>query len=111
MPGELSVVWVVVVEVRVQEIDGERVARGPDDLVLPYPDVNFPVLESQGDLVRKEGKLLDRLPLHRFFRLPAVCVEGLLEVSLPVEQCQPHHGHAEIRSAFQDVPGKDAEAA
>ena len=44
------------------------------------------------------------------FDLPAIAVEGLVEIAFAVEQADPDQGYAEIAGGFEMVAGEDAQA-
>ena len=110
VPAELAVVGMVGLEVRVQEVDGQRVSGGPDDLVDPDSHLDLPSLEGEQDAVGQERQLVGGVPLDRLLLLPVVGVELLDEVALAVEQGDPRHGHAKVGGALQDVAGQDPQS-
>ncbi len=107
VPAELAVVGMVGFEVRVQEVDGQGVPGGPDDLVDPYPHLDLPSLKVDQDAVGQERQLVGGVPLDGLLLLPVVGVELLDEVALAVEQGDPRHGDAEVGGALQNVAGQD----
>ena len=110
-PAELSILRTVAVEVRVQKVDGNGIARLPDDFVHPASHADVVPLDRHGDFVRELAQFLLGMPGHRLFRLPVFRVERLLEVSLPIQQRDADRRNAEIRRALQDVSGKESQSA
>ncbi len=102
------------------QVVGVLVDVGVQQVQLHPPDVRHPELGDQGLPGQVDG---DPGPVHRreghgvgvhhgvALFLPAVSVEPLAEVALPVQQAHADHRYPKAASRLQVVAGQDPEAA
>src|SRR5439155_3373645 len=111
--GDIAVVRLILRDVAIEQVE-----RHPADLDAP----DLGLYRAPGQRDRHEDRLAGRVGLldqrqceEVVFRvallLPAIGIQILPEVALPVHQADADERYAEVTGTFQMVPGQDAEAA
>ena len=109
--GERAIPLGVLVEVRVEEEDGDDVAAGAHYVIAPGADLDAAAGDLDGGSGGFGGEHLLGLPLHLGFVLLPVRVQRLREVALSVQKGDGDHGNVEIGGGAKGVTGENAESA
>jgi hypothetical protein len=78
-------------QIGVQQVDRNHRPRSASDIVLPGAQLDRAAFKGDRRPVRQLPHKILHDPLDGGLRLPAAAVEGLVEVTLAVQQCDGHH--------------------
>ena len=107
--GDLAHVVGVVLDVGVEQVERDAADVGPPHLGVS----GWPARSTVDPHARRSGVSAMRVGVEVgvALLLPAVGVERLAEVAVPVEEADADEGHAEVAGRLQVVAGQHAEAA
>src|SRR5687767_4744907 len=111
VPCQAAVVYVVLRQVGIEEVDRHVGARDAVDVVNPGGDVDISAAETDTQSHRVALQEALRLPGISRFRLEPLDVEVLAEEALAVEEAYADEWQAEVGSGAQRVARQDTETA
>ena len=111
MIGQRAIFRVILIQVRIQKINGNSVPRDAFHVVAPCPHRHRPPLNRDRDhrLFPRQCRL--RIPRLRLLGLNAIRIQMLMEITLAVRQSDGRQRQTHIRRRPQRVARENPEAA
>ena len=107
--GQCSVIFAVLRQVGIQQINGNRVSGNSGYGVLPGANRNWPSFNFDCGPRSDCGELIFRLPLLWLLELVSCWIQNLTKISFTVCKGNRDNGRAQIRGRAQSISGQNAQ--